>query len=105
MIWTQQEAILLCREIEQFSPFHGFHVALTGGTLYKHGPRKDLDIIFYHIDLKRTNKMDVQGLFAQLKEIGFSNINPHPFHCKATYRCKPVDIMFPQIENLQPSNS
>ena len=42
-LWTQAEAIDLCREIEKGCPQFGCHVALTGGLLYKDGPRKDCD--------------------------------------------------------------
>ncbi len=43
-VWTQEEAIELCRIIEDICPQAGCHVALTGGCLYKDGERKDLDI-------------------------------------------------------------
>lgn len=46
MFWTQAEAIALCREIEQICPRFGCHVALTGGCLYKDGPRKDADLLY-----------------------------------------------------------
>ena len=49
MNWTQQHAIELCKRIESVCPRYGCHVALTGGLLYKDGPRKDCDILFYRI--------------------------------------------------------
>ena len=98
-IWTQIEALKLCKEIEVFAPLYGFHVALTGGLLYKSGPRKDADILFYHVG--KVAPMDVDGLIFELEKIGFHAVNRRPFHCKASYKCKPVDIMFPQIENLE----
>ena len=39
--WTQEQAIALCRKIEAVCPPFGCHVALTGGALYKDGPRKE----------------------------------------------------------------
>lgn len=39
------KAVEVCRLIEE--ALNGrFHVALTGGSLYKDGPRKDVDVIF-----------------------------------------------------------
>lgn len=45
--WTQDRAIMLCRILETVVIPFGCHVALTGGLLYKDGPRKDCDIIIY----------------------------------------------------------
>jgi len=60
-LWTQEAAMKLCREIEMIAPLHGAHVALTGGCLYKAGPRKDLDLVFYRI--RQANKIDSNALF------------------------------------------
>jgi len=49
MTWTMKEAIELCQRIESIAEKYGAHVALTGGTLYKSGERKDVDILFYRI--------------------------------------------------------
>jgi hypothetical protein len=46
-MWTQAEAIELCRKIEPIVSQFGCHIALTGGVLYKDGPRKDCDLIVY----------------------------------------------------------
>lgn len=45
--WTQEEAIALCTSLEPIAAKYGGHVALTGGTLYKDGPRKDVDVLIY----------------------------------------------------------
>jgi hypothetical protein len=45
--WTQELALSECVRIEHAVSCFGLHVALTGGCLYKIGPRKDLDIIIY----------------------------------------------------------
>jgi hypothetical protein len=46
MRWTLAEAVEVCRQVEAICPPFGCHVALTGGTLYKDGERKDLDLLF-----------------------------------------------------------
>jgi len=59
--WTHDDAVDCCKDIEWFvstqsvsntlgDTIKGFHVALTGGTLYKTGTRKDMDIIIYPND-------------------------------------------------------
>jgi hypothetical protein len=65
--WTQAEAVELCRRIEALCPEFGCHVALTGGTLYKDGPRKDLDLLFYRI--RQRPKIDQDGLWIDLETV------------------------------------
>lgn len=93
-MWTQEEAIALCREVERVCPEFGCHVALTGGTLYKDGARKDLDLLFYRI--RQTPKIDDAGLFAALAAIGLVKDRGFGWCHKATYRDKAVDIFFPE---------
>lgn len=45
--WTQEEAIELCKGLRWHAQANGGFVALTGGTLYSDGPRKDVDILIY----------------------------------------------------------
>lgn len=66
MKWTQAEAVNLCRELEAIAPQFGGHVALTGGTLYKAGPRKDLDILIYRI--RQADGFDWDGFFAAISD-------------------------------------
>lgn len=40
-------AEVVCRLLEPPASKLGFHVALTGGVLYKAGVRKDIDVLFY----------------------------------------------------------
>jgi hypothetical protein len=90
---TQAEAIQLCAMIEQHAPKFGCHVALTGGTLYKMGPRKDVDILFYRI--RQVDKIDYVGLFRMLwGEFGIIVINPCGWVIKAHMANPSVDIDF-----------
>lgn len=100
--WTQSEAINLCRFIEDVCPKHGCHVALTGGLLYKIGPRKDADILFYRI--REVDEIDLPGLFRALAVIG---VEVDPEHAgssheddswcvKANWQGKPIDMFFPE---------
>jgi hypothetical protein len=48
-LWLLDDAAQFCTEIEAIVPKLGYHVALTGGCLYKSGPRLDCDLVFYRI--------------------------------------------------------
>jgi len=91
--WTQPEAIDLCRKIEAVCPEFGCHVALTGGVLYKDGPRKDLDLLFYRI--RQVETIDYGGLYAALGDIGVGVIVAHGWVTKAEFQGRPIDLFFP----------
>ncbi len=92
--WTQAEAIALCREIEAICPPFGCHVALTGGLLYKDGPRKDCDLLFYRI--RQVEEIDEDGLFGALSAIGVEKASGFGWCHKATYQGKQIDCFFPE---------
>lgn len=94
MTWNVSEAIEICRQVEAVCPPFGFHVALTGGTLYKDGERKDLDLLFYSI--RQNDDPDRDGLLEALGAVGFSDIVEFGWMNKATVAGKPVDIFFPE---------
>lgn len=93
-LWTQAEALDLCRRIEDFCPTFGCHVALTGGLLYKDGPRKDADILFYRI--RQVEKIDVDGLLSALSRVGVAKTSGFGFVHKAEFNGKNVDLFFPE---------
>jgi hypothetical protein len=96
MTWTQAEAIDLCRKIEAICPQYGAHVALTGGTLYKDGSRKDADILFYNIRQVNEIKRDML-LWALQDQLGFVMGKQHGWCQKSTYQGKVVDLFFPEL--------
>lgn len=93
--WTQDEAINLCQKVEAVCPKFGCHVALTGGTLYKQGHRKDCDILFYRI--RQVEKIDLPGLLIALEGIGISHERDCGWVHKAKFDGKTVDIFFPEF--------
>lgn len=99
-MWNQQDAIALARKVEEVCPPFGCHVALTGGTLYKDGERKDLDLLFYRVRQKR--RIDRDGLFDALAEIGLVKLRGFDWCYKATYDAKPVDLFFPERDPDEP---
>jgi hypothetical protein len=92
--WTQTEAIALCREVEAVCPAAGCHVALTGGTLYKDGERKDLDLLFYRI--RQVPAIDMGMLWDALATIGIEIKRGFGWCFKAEYHGKSIDCFFPE---------
>lgn len=45
--WTRDDALEVCFIAEPKLNIMGWHIGLTGGTLYKKGVRKDVDFIIY----------------------------------------------------------
>jgi hypothetical protein len=94
-MWTQAEAIELCSRVEQHSPAFGYHVALTGGCLYKDGRRKDADILFYRIRQEITTRVD--DMFAALNhQLGIKIVQGGGWVYKAEWRGKSIDFLFPE---------
>lgn len=97
--WIIDEALYLCREIEAIAPEYGCHVALTGGLLYKDGPRKDADILLYRI--RDEDCIDAAGLFREMREklgIRLKHVLTEQWCIKATWNGKPIDFFFPDVE-------
>jgi hypothetical protein len=101
-VWTQNEAIALCRKIEAVCPEYGCHVALTGGALYKDGKRKDLDILFYRI--RQIERIDIDGLFAALgTALGLiRTTEAHQWCMKAVCDGRDIDCFFPEEQGEYP---
>lgn len=99
-MWNLREAVELCRLVETVAPVFGCHVALTGGTLYKDGERKDCDILFYRI--RQVPHIDTGGLFIALENHGLRVIADHGWCVKARYKGKPVDCFFPDDDGSYP---
>lgn len=92
--WSQSEAVSLCREIESVCPEHGCHVALTGGLLYKDGPRKDLDLLFYRI--RQVKEVNMDGLWKALEGVGVVKDSGFGWCYKAQFQGKNIDVFFPE---------
>lgn len=96
--WSLDLALDLVRQIEQICPHYGCHVALTGGTLYKSGPRKDADILFYRI--RQIDEIDVDGLFEALEDdVGLKRVSGWGWCIKAKWKGLPVDCFFPEAKS------
>ena len=92
--WTRQQLIELCIAIEAVCVPFGCHVAMTGGCLYKSGPRKDADVLFYRI--RQHKNIDGDGLFEALARLGLNYVSGFRWCWKFEYEGKTVDLLFPE---------
>lgn len=108
-IWIQQDAVSLCQLLEPVAARNRCHVALTGGLLYKDGPRKDCDIVVYFEGRKPSD--DAVATFsacvdrpALLNDFWTScQLQPMDIYTrvvKCLYRGKPVDLLFPELDGV-----
>ena len=91
---TLTQAIELCRIVETIAPDYGCHVALTGGTLYKGGDRKDIDILFYRI--RQVDSVDTEGLMEALACEGIVKLSGFGWVHKALWKGISIDMFFPE---------
>jgi hypothetical protein len=96
VLWTPWEGIDICRMLEAIAPRCGAHIALTGGLLYKDGPRKDLDIVVYRI---RQEEIDYDKFFSLLQTMGIEVSDDFGFVVKARMGNRPIDFLFPEHTN------
>lgn len=97
--WTQRQAIDLCIQLEAFAPQYGCHVALTGGCLYKNGPRKDVDVILYRI--RQVERIELAGFVMRAcADLGVMRTELHGWVTKlhlADGRC--IDLFDPTCDD------
>lgn len=98
-MWSRNIALDVCKEVEALCPKFGCHVALTGGLLYKDGPRKDLDLLFYRV--RQVEKIDEEGLLQCLSENGFTMRERFGWVQKAVYWDMDVDMFFPEEQSTR----
>lgn len=97
--WNRDEAFALCAAIHTLTEQCGCYVALTGGLLYKDGPRKDLDLVFYRI--RQVEGIDKKLLFVLLDEsLGIKAVKGFGFCHKALLDGKTIDMLFPEEDRV-----
>jgi hypothetical protein len=96
--WTLQDGIALCTAIHEMpSQKFNCHPALTGGLLYKTGPRKDCDIVIYQRgDVNGVREpIDWPGFWLACEAIGLHLFHDFGYVKKCRYRDKWVDVFDP----------
>jgi hypothetical protein len=107
-LWTIEEARELCTLINSVSYEFNCHPALTGGLLYKDGPRKDCDVVIYQRgDTKGVHtRIDWEGLWKALDVLGIEKLYDFGYCKKCMWKGKSVDILDPTEDgsdyNAQP---
>lgn len=96
-MWDTSEAVVLCSILEPIVAEFDCHVALTGGLLYKAGPRKDCDIVIYrrgrYKDEKELPEFNQTALIDAIEKV----LTIHDVYTrvtKASYNDKAVDLIF-----------
>lgn len=99
---TQLEtAIELCKLLESLSEETNAHPALSGGTLYKEGERKDIDIVLFLHNLPENHKVlpyinDITGVyFDKIEGLSFSKQCTERV-VKGTYKGYDIDFIYPE---------
>lgn len=96
--WTLEQAVALCTKIHELpSQKFNCHPALTGGLLYKQGPRKDCDIVIYQRGDEDGERKPINwvGLWEAFEGIGLRMIQDYGYVKKGIYNGKPIDIFDP----------
>ena len=102
---SRDEAIALCVIIEALSPKFHYHVALTGGLLYKTGRRKDCDLLFYSV--RQQEDVSPESLIEHLCDAvdGLEFVAWFGWLAKVEYFGKSIDVFFPESPKQQSDGS
>ncbi len=90
--WTLDRARELCKLVEPAVLDAGAHIALTGGVLYKDGPRKDCDIVVYRHG-GREKPIDRVMLMRRLKKLKMLPVRTDGRVWKFLYDDRQVDFL------------
>ena len=101
--WSLDTAVDACAKIENVVSGFGFHVALSGGTLYKSGIRKDVDIWIYPHSVDRNtplNRTEVDYMADKVARIFGTTYSRASTKCynddKIVYKLgNNIDLFFP----------
>lgn len=102
--WYRDEAVAFAREMEDLAVMHDFHVALTGGCLYKDGPRKDADFIIYRHNTPESidtagNMQDRRAAFEKdLVRLAKASLLHYGYLTKAKLPDgRGIDLLYPEL--------
>ena len=99
---TLEAALILCSGLYRI--FDGrYFVGITGGLVYKDGPRKDIDILIYRC--RQHDKFEVSALLEELERFGMTDLRHFGFVTKAKWCGYDVDIMHPESDSTNGINS
>lgn len=93
-IWTKHHAFMLCESMYKLLAPHGYYPALTGGTLYKTGARKDIDVVVFH-HRQRHDHVNMQEVITLLAPLVTNVPEFYGFVTKVQLNGIPVDLFDP----------
>lgn len=94
---TPELAIDFCKQLHLCLLPKGIYPALTGGSLYKVGPRKDIDVVLYR-NRQKLARFETIDLKEQLAKIGVEIIASYGFVTKAKWNGISIDLFNPETE-------
>lgn len=94
---TKKDGIELCSIIYPHLKDVGFFPALTGGLLYKDGPRKDIDIVIYR-HRQQVAEFELKELEGLLSELGLYHFDHYGFVSKCKWKGFTVDLFNPESD-------
>tara|TARA_R110000782_G_scaffold10750_13_gene33303 strand:- start:1106 stop:1504 length:399 start_codon:yes stop_codon:yes gene_type:complete len=92
---TMEQGIELCKELYAELSTIGFFPALTGGSIYKEGNRKDIDIVIFR-HRQMIEKFEMTDIFTNLENIGITDIRHFGFVTKCVWKGCDVDLFNPE---------
>jgi len=92
------DGLLLCRLLHAVLAPKGFYPSLTGGLLYKEGPRKDIDVLIFR-NRQDISHFEMTELKPILGSIGVEITSYHGFVTKATWNGFVVDLFNPETDH------
>jgi hypothetical protein len=94
---TLEKGIELCEAIYLELGNLGYFPALTGGSLYKEGKRKDIDIVIYR-HRQKVDKFEMRDIKLNLENIGLTEFQFYSFVTKAKWQGFCVDLLNPETK-------
>jgi hypothetical protein len=97
-MWTLDEALITAKQFEELAAQHGYHVGLTGGTLYRGSSTKDLDLVVYphstERQLRRELMASLKGFGVSWDNDGIRHYNDDKLVATGQYNGKRIDFFF-----------
>ena len=90
-----EKAVDACKVIFNAISSSGFYPALTGGSLYRDGPRKDVDIVIFR-NRQNVDSFEISDIEQHLAEVGFSEFSHFGFVTKCKYKDLKIDLFNPE---------
>lgn len=102
--YTIEDAQRICTKLYEPLRAIGVFIGVTGGSLYKEGPRKDIDLLVYlntsHADIETTDiedmPMRIIDVISKAADVNEYTTEYFGYVTKTFIDGIPVDILFPE---------